>query len=60
LVLHDNPVLIDPTLYSPIEQGIGVINASPNAAAARRFVEYVTGPEGQRLLQRSGYNKPQP
>jgi len=59
LVLHDNPVLIDPKLYSPIDQGIGVIRASGNAGAARRFVEYVTGPEGQRLLQRNGYNKPQ-
>jgi len=59
LVLHDNAVLVDPKLYAPIDQGIGVIKSSPNTAAARRFVEYVTGPEGLRLLQKSGYNKPQ-
>jgi|HubBroStandDraft_6_1064221.scaffolds.fasta_scaffold171495_2 molybdate transport system substrate-binding protein len=59
LVLHDNAVLVDPKLYAPIDQGIGVIKSSLNAAAARRFVDYVTGPAGQRLLQKSGYNKPQ-
>ena len=61
LVLHDKPVvLIDPKLYSPIDQGIGVLKSSPHAEAARRFVEYVIGPAGQRLLQENGYKKPQP
>jgi molybdate transport system substrate-binding protein len=59
LVLLDKPVLIDPKLYSPIEQGIGVVKSSEHLDAARRFVEFVTGPQGQRLLQRNGYNKPQ-
>jgi len=59
LVLHDRPVLVDPNLYSPIEQGIGVVKSSARERAARRFVEYVMGAEGQRLLEENGYNRPQ-
>jgi molybdate transport system substrate-binding protein len=60
LVLGEGqPILIDPKLYSPIEQGMGVLKASAHAAEARRFVEYVMGPAGQRLLEQNGYNKPQ-
>lgn len=60
LVLRDQPVvLIDPKLYSPIDQGIAVLRSSAHAGAARRFVEYVMGPAGQRLLEENGYHKPQ-
>lgn len=56
LVLHDQPVLIDPKLYSPLDQGIGVVKSSTHEAAARRFVDYVMGPEGQRQLEQNGYD----
>ena len=57
LALHDLPVLVDPKLYSPIDQAIGVLKSSAREGAGRRFVEYVMGAEGQRLLEQSGYNE---
>jgi molybdate transport system substrate-binding protein len=48
-------VLVDPALYAPIEQAIGVSRESARMDAARRFQKYVTGAQGRALLRRNGY-----
>lgn len=45
-------------LHAPINQDMGVIKASRQQEAARSFVRFVTGPDGQAILARYGYQKP--
>ncbi|MDQ3667771.1 MAG: molybdate ABC transporter substrate-binding protein [Acidobacteriota bacterium] len=45
-------------LHRPIDQALAVVKASSNQGAARRFVDFVLGPEGQTVLQEYGYRKP--
>jgi molybdate transport system substrate-binding protein len=47
------------SLHSPIEQALAVVKASRKQEAARRFAEFVLGEEGQAILARYGYGKPQ-
>lgn len=49
---------VDERLHQPINQAIAVVKDSKKQEAALAFVEFVTGPEGQALLERSGYHKP--
>jgi molybdate transport system substrate-binding protein len=51
---------VDAKLYQPINQAMAVVKASARQAAARRFVDFVVGAEGQRILERYGYLKPAP
>ncbi len=51
--------VVSPSLYGPIVQALGVVSGSPNATAARSFVEFVTGPAGREVLQRYGYDLPE-
>jgi sulfate transport system substrate-binding protein len=44
-----------PTSTILIENPIAVLKGSRNPAAAQAFVEYLRGPEGQRLWARLGY-----
>ncbi len=37
---------------------IGVLNDSSNAATAQKFVDFVTGPEGQKVLAEAGFAAP--
>jgi molybdate transport system substrate-binding protein len=37
---------------------IAVVKSSQNAAAAAAFIAFVRGPEGQKLLQDAGFDKP--
>lgn len=48
---------VDERLHQPIDQVIAVLKDSPHHDAARRFVSYLLGPEGQTLLERYGYKK---
>ena len=48
-------VEIDEQLYQPINQALGVVRASPKQDAARRFTQFVLGPEGQSILKQHGY-----
>jgi molybdate transport system substrate-binding protein len=59
LVQDDQGTLleVDDSLHQPIDQALGVVQASGKQAAARRFAAFVLGPEGQELLQRHGYKK---
>jgi molybdate transport system substrate-binding protein len=45
-------------LHQPIDQALGIIKDSPNQIAARKFVEFLLGAEGQEILAKNGYNKP--
>lgn len=45
-------------LHRPINQALGVIKASNNQEAARRFADYVLSPEGQLTLKEYGYKPP--
>ena len=45
-------------LHQPIDQALGVIKASEKQEAARRFADFVLGPEGQLILKEYGYKPP--
>lgn len=47
-------------LHRPIDQALGVVKASGNQDAARRFAEFVLSPEGQLILNEYGYKPPPP
>lgn len=49
---------VDARLHAPIEQALAVVRASKNQEAARRFVEFVMGEEGQAVLKSFGYESP--
>jgi len=44
-------------LHHPIDQALGVVKASANQNAARRFTDFVLSPAGQNLLEQYGYTK---
>lgn len=50
--------LIDDRLHNPLEQAMAVVADSPNESMAREFVDFVTGPEGQEILEQYGYSLP--
>ncbi len=47
--------LIDPSLYAPIDQALGVVAASLRADDARKFAAFVLGPKGRAILIQNGY-----
>jgi len=49
---------VDERLHAPIDQAMAVVRASKRQDAARRFVEFVMGEEGQSVLKSFGYEKP--
>jgi molybdate transport system substrate-binding protein len=50
--------LLPADLHNPLNQSIAVIKATQNEAAARAFLEFVTGPEGQAILEKYGFQSP--
>ncbi len=48
-------VEIDPGLYDPIIQALGVVGSSKRSDDAQRFVDFVLGEEGQSLLKEFGF-----
>lgn len=54
------PVEVDPSLYPPRVQGLGITVRSPNKAHARAFVAFLLGEEGRRVLADHGFAPPQP
>ncbi len=45
-------------LYTPIQQGVVVLRASPNLQGARRFLDYIKLPATAALLERYGFALP--
>jgi molybdate transport system substrate-binding protein len=60
LVLHENGTVlkIDPHLYKPIEQGMGIVAASSHQEGAKEFRSFLLGPEGRAILANNGYLLP--
>ncbi|MBE0658340.1 MAG: molybdate ABC transporter substrate-binding protein [Bryobacteraceae bacterium] len=58
-LLHDKGgILLPDSGHKPIRQSGGVVKGSKNQAAARRFIEFLTGPKGQAILQAGGLFPP--
>jgi molybdate transport system substrate-binding protein len=52
-------VEVDPGLYDPIVQALGIIATTPHPADAEAFVQFILGAEGQAILKDFGF-KPAP
>jgi molybdate transport system substrate-binding protein len=48
-------VHIDPGLYPPIDQALGIVARAANPAAARKFVDFLLRGKGRDALLRAGY-----
>jgi molybdate transport system substrate-binding protein len=44
--------------HKPINQALGIVKDSAKQAAARQFVDFLLGAEGQDILLQKGYSKP--
>lgn len=53
-------VEVDPALYPPRMQGLGITARSPNKARAREFIAFLLGEEGRRVLAGHGFAPPHP
>lgn len=60
LVLSQGGILLPDKLHSPIRQSGGIVASTRQAAAARRFLDFLAGSEGQRILQAGGLFPPGP
>ncbi len=58
LVFNRGGVLVPAELHAPIRQSGGVATASRRPVAARRFLEFLRGPEGRKLLESNGFSLP--
>jgi molybdate transport system substrate-binding protein len=60
LVLHDKGTILklEPHLYKPIEQAMGIVAASGHVEEARKFRSFLLGAEGRSILSNSGYLLP--
>jgi molybdate transport system substrate-binding protein len=48
---------IDPTLYGPIIQAVGIVAATARTADSERFATFVLGEEGQSILKEFGFTR---
>lgn len=51
---HGHAVLVPDTLYTPLDQALGVV-AAADTAAAGAFARFVLGPVGRAILQQHGF-----
>ena len=60
LVLHEKGTVLkmDPHLYKPIEQAMGIVAASSHLDEAKQFRSFLLGAEGRTILAKSGYLLP--
>jgi len=49
---------IDPSLYKPMMQTVAVVNTTGHGEAAQKFIDYLTGPAGLKILQKYGFSAP--
>lgn len=59
LLQGKNPQLIPAEWHKPILQKAGVVAGSKNAEAARKFFEFLRGPDAQAVFAKFGFGKPQ-
>lgn len=50
--------LLPANLHAPLNQSMAVIKSTQNEAAARAFLEFVVGLEGQAILKKYGFQSP--
>jgi molybdate transport system substrate-binding protein len=55
LVFASGGVLLPQVLHSPIRQGAGAVAGSRHPEWAARFLEFLTGPDAQKLLRQYGF-----
>jgi molybdate transport system substrate-binding protein len=48
---------VDPALYDPIVQGLGIVSETKQAEPARAFADFVLGADGQAILAGFGFQK---
>lgn len=51
-------VLIDPKLYTPLNQVAAVVKRSPHPELGAAFIQFVAGPEGRATMKRYGFLLP--
>jgi molybdate transport system substrate-binding protein len=54
LVLEKKGAVLLPADHAPISQAVGIVSASKQQEAARRFLDFLSGPEGTKLLREHG------
>ena len=47
---------VDESLYSPLDQALGVVASSANQEEAQRLADFVLSTRGQAFLKRAGYH----
>ena len=52
------PVDVDPGLYDPIIQALGILTSSTRQQEAESFAQFVLGAEGQRIMREFGFAPP--
>jgi molybdate transport system substrate-binding protein len=60
LLQGKSPDLIPPDWHRPIVQKGGIVAASPNQPAARKFLDFVLSPAGQAVFAQFGFGAPTP
>ena len=58
LVFSQGGILLPENLHSPILQSGAMVASTRQAAAARRFLDFLTGPDGRKILQSNGLFPP--
>jgi molybdate transport system substrate-binding protein len=56
--LRSEILIVEPTSYAPLEQQVILLKGSKSAALARRFLDFVRGPEGISIIESAGYVVP--
>jgi molybdate transport system substrate-binding protein len=51
-------VLIPEELHKPLNQGLAVIKGTKNEPAARKFADFILGPQGQAIMRKFGFTLP--
>ena len=55
-LVHDRGgVLLPDAWHQPVRQVGGAVAGRPNTEAARRFLRFLAGPEGRKILEKSGF-----
>jgi molybdate transport system substrate-binding protein len=52
------PIEVDPQLYDPIIQALGVVSTTKRSIEVKQFARFVLDEEGQRILREFGFSSP--
>ncbi|HEV8203507.1 MAG TPA: molybdate ABC transporter substrate-binding protein [Pyrinomonadaceae bacterium] len=54
---HGRWTLIPEELHQPIDQGLGIIKTTKHEQAARAFIAFIEGPQGQEIMKKYGLSR---